>query len=1245
MSNDMLWTEAVRDPDHERLTDALDRVTGALSSKFAFVTEATNKPGFHDRLAHVASHIEKVVAAATDGNPALFATVHAAVLTQWESDFDRIVSFRHQASQRRNNRRGFERKQARTAGNRLQWSEGVQTLADSSTRPMWSATQGKVSFQITPHQIHTDMRQTGPWGDMPIVGYTLRGVANGSSVGMMPPAGSLKSVQEAMAAAEEWLANGTGVFFASKTAASLADVQGKSCDARELLRQMSGARMNLGVREVVDTGDGIMCKIGAGAQTYKMIVKLMGSDTYSVEIGRLRKFDWVSAGTWSDIYAEDLPERLIRIFDQVTSQRGGAKDELIDWEKERQRKHPQDGELIDWEYERERMGKPTASKTAVTVTATEWGVAVSTSSSPYSPEATLGVIKTVEDVPNEWGGRGIVVKHPEYDGLKFPTADEAWAFAEKVGLIKQFVRGASKTAASLRPDQVDGLLSGLDADVKARLLPFAEYLTTTYSRGISENLADAIRSAKWSDTKAYELFLSKLDAHLDIENGGANNWFYDSSQGKYTQRLDGTLGSKRNAITYGPGAHFDQRARTIEEAAETARQNISIQKSVVAPEYLSDYTIVEIEPGNYAVYQSSAWTPQSESILPWEKPYGTPVARVGLDGQLTMLGSKRNAAHEYGPTAPGRDAGTRWENVLTDGSGYTVVVLWPGDEVGMASAIVKDYDRAMEWAQMCFDAGAMTVDVKDNAAGKYTKVQRTASARGSRTAASEGWYQSKYGGQWSATKSYGNSFTGYVTWAEGSDEYEWYVYSAGSSYRMGSTPESSGTEDSFAWACAQADHSGEFFARNHESSKRTASLDAIAMVTERQVRQTGMASHGFTLRSGERKAVTLVREGGLVHWAVTDEEGTDEAGAGAESSVRDSLEKAWDLLNTVLDKQPPPTGDVAQQAEQAADAVGEAVETAGGDAPDDTDSTGGTEGDAKPADGDPDGAPAKGAPEKGKNPFAKSDADQKADDYESENGAGVPSPDPAKPGDPADKSAVPPAASEKGDKPASPTDPAGESATAPAPGSVVDTAEDESMGDVLGIDPKSMTAGQRINMTYTLTDGTTGNVEVTFLREDNDIFFFDGPNGEFGLGDREDEWVDSDGNSFAFSEGDAVEEITGDDDPTGGATLDDIDLDAAAGDADPATPAPDGAEGDAEGEEAAEAPEADAAAPAPAEDGKDTKPDFIKDKAEGESDDKPDPKKKESVKQAMLRENPGMDPRMADRLASRAASLAGALAR
>ena len=72
----------------------------------------------------------------------------------------------------------------------------------------------------------------------------------------------------------------------------------------------------------------------------------------------------------------------------------------------------------------------------------------------------------------------------------------------------------------------------------------------------------------------------------------------------------------------------------------TARAHIPIQRRVVRPEYLSDYTIVEYRPGDFRVYQSSAWTAPTETpMLPWHPPTGTPVAVVGLDGSVTMLDS------------------------------------------------------------------------------------------------------------------------------------------------------------------------------------------------------------------------------------------------------------------------------------------------------------------------------------------------------------------------------------------------------------------------------------------------------------------------------------------------------------------------------------------------------------------------------------------------------------------------------
>lgn len=97
----------------------------------------------------------------------------------------------------------------------------------------------------------------------------------------------------------------------------------------------------------------------------------------------------------------------------------------------------------------------------------------------------------------------------------------------------------------------------------------------------------------------------------------------------------------------------------------------------------------------------------------------------------SAIGSSFKTAMDlnYGPTTPSRDAGTRWEGVPTDRTGYSVSVLWPGDEVMIVSAIVKDYDRAVEWADMARAAGAISVHILDNASGM--------TATGSITARSE----------------------------------------------------------------------------------------------------------------------------------------------------------------------------------------------------------------------------------------------------------------------------------------------------------------------------------------------------------------------------------------------------------------------------------------------------------------------------------------------------------------------------
>ena len=74
-------------------------------------------------------------------------------------------------------------------------------------------------------------------------------------------------------------------------------------------------------------------------------------------------------------------------------------------------------------------------------------------------------------------------------------------------------------------------------------------------------------------------------------------------------------------------------------AVDTARYYMFvIDPKVTKPEYLDDYVITRDDLGSFRVYQESAWTPQSESILPWGKPDGHPIAKISrTDGAINIL--------------------------------------------------------------------------------------------------------------------------------------------------------------------------------------------------------------------------------------------------------------------------------------------------------------------------------------------------------------------------------------------------------------------------------------------------------------------------------------------------------------------------------------------------------------------------------------------------------------------------------
>jgi len=77
------------------------------------------------------------------------------------------------------------------------------------------------------------------------------------------------------------------------------------------------------------------------------------------------------------------------------------------------------------------------------VTATNWNVSYSDSSDTDYVE--LNVFYIDYEAENEWGGHGVPIHHPEYNGLRFPITttsrdaiDAARDFANSVGLIKVY---------------------------------------------------------------------------------------------------------------------------------------------------------------------------------------------------------------------------------------------------------------------------------------------------------------------------------------------------------------------------------------------------------------------------------------------------------------------------------------------------------------------------------------------------------------------------------------------------------------------------------------------------------------------------------------------------------------------------------------------------------------------------------------------------------------------------------------
>ena len=76
---------------------------------------------------------------------------------------------------------------------------------------------------------------------------------------------------------------------------------------------------------------------------------------------------------------------------------------------------------------------------------------------------------------------------------------------------------------------------------------------------------------------------------------------------------------------------------TFEHAVEIARKHIPITQRVVAEEFWCGYTIVQMDQGEYRVYDADAWEePEEMPMLPWHAPLGTIVAHVDMEGRVQV---------------------------------------------------------------------------------------------------------------------------------------------------------------------------------------------------------------------------------------------------------------------------------------------------------------------------------------------------------------------------------------------------------------------------------------------------------------------------------------------------------------------------------------------------------------------------------------------------------------------------------
>lgn len=94
----------------------------------------------------------------------------------------------------------------------------------------------------------------------------------------------------------------------TNTTTTIAATRGIDCDATELLRllTLTGIRAETGLRDIVNTGDGIQGRVGIRGG-HKLLIRLNVRDLFDVEIGHpTRRLEWIVDRQSFDVGADQL---------------------------------------------------------------------------------------------------------------------------------------------------------------------------------------------------------------------------------------------------------------------------------------------------------------------------------------------------------------------------------------------------------------------------------------------------------------------------------------------------------------------------------------------------------------------------------------------------------------------------------------------------------------------------------------------------------------------------------------------------------------------------------------------------------------------------------------------------------------------------------------------------------------------------------------------------------------------------